>query len=60
MPKSTPDEPADSSWHRFTGSQDQIYVDRALLVRPGDVIQWPAGAPDDDHWTPVPAPAQEA
>lgn len=55
-----PDGPAESGWFRFDGPQTQIYVDRALTVNPGDVIEWPGGAPADGHWTAVPAPTQEA
>ena len=39
--------------YRFTDSQPRVYVDRALLVEPGAVVDWPDGAPDDGQWEPV-------
>ncbi|MFD2421672.1 hypothetical protein [Amycolatopsis pigmentata] len=41
------------SRYRFTDTQPRIYVDRALEVQPGDVVDWPDGAPDDGQWEQV-------
>jgi hypothetical protein len=38
------------SRYRFTDTQARVYVERALLVEPGDVVDWPDGAPDDGQW----------
>jgi len=38
---------------RFTDTQERVYVDRALVVSPGDVVEWPDGAPDDGQWQPA-------
>lgn len=38
---------------RFTDTQARVYVDRALVVEPGDVVDWPDGAPDDGQWQPL-------
>lgn len=39
--------------YRFTGTQELIYVDRALVVAPGDEVDWPESAPADGQWEPV-------
>ncbi len=52
------------SRYRFTDTQARVYVDRALVVEPGDVVDWPDNAPADGQWqpadgqTPPPAPAE--
>ncbi len=42
--------------YRYSG-EERVYVDRALVVSDGDVVDWPE-PPDDGHWTPV-APGEE-
>lgn len=37
---------------RFTGTQEVVYVDRALVVSPGEVVDW-GEPPADGHWEPV-------
>jgi hypothetical protein len=37
----------------FIGPQAVVYVERALEVSPGDVVDWPDGAPDDGNWRSV-------
>ena len=39
--------------YRYLNTQAQVYVDRALVVEPGDVVDWPDGAPNDGQWEPV-------
>ncbi len=39
--------------YRFTNTQACVYADRALVVEPGDVVDWPDGPPADGHWEPV-------
>lgn len=39
--------------YRFRDTQARVYVERALLAEPGDVVDWPDGAPDDGQWEPV-------
>lgn len=34
----------------FIDTQARVYVDRALVVQPGDEVDWPDGAPDDGQW----------
>jgi hypothetical protein len=50
--------------YRFTNTQALVYVDRSLVVEPGDLVDWPDGAPEDGHWEPAPAtgktPAKKA
>lgn len=40
---------------RFTNSQELVYVDRALVVRPGDVVEWDQ-PPADGNWQPADPP----
>lgn len=46
--------------YRFTNTQARVYVDRALVVEPNDVVDWPDGPPDDGQWEPVDGDAQAA
>ena len=39
--------------YRYTSTEERVYVDRALTVNSGDVVDWPDGAPEDGHWEPV-------
>jgi hypothetical protein len=39
--------------YRYIGSVERIYVDRSLVVSPGELVDWPAGAPEDGQWQPV-------
>lgn len=40
---------------RYTSTETRTYVDRALVVSRGDVVDWPDGPPADGHWAPVDA-----
>lgn len=40
---------------RFTNTQECIYVDRALVVAPGDIVEWDQ-PPADGHWEPAEPP----
>lgn len=37
--------------YRYSG-EERVYVDRALVVSDGDVVDW-AEPPADGHWTPA-------
>lgn len=37
----------------FVGPYPVVLMDRALEVAPGDVVDWPAGPPDDVNWRPA-------
>lgn len=39
--------------YRYTSTEERVYADRALVVGPGDVVDWPTVAPADGHWVPV-------
>lgn len=39
--------------YRYTSTEERVYVDRALVVSPGDVVDWPDGPPADGHWQPT-------
>lgn len=39
--------------YRYTSTEERVYADRALVVGPGDVVDWPSGPPADGHWVPV-------
>lgn len=38
--------------YRYTSTEERVYADRALVVSPGDVVDW-AIPPADGHWAPV-------
>jgi len=39
--------------YQYTSTEERVYVDRALVVSPGDVVDWPDGPPADGHWQPT-------
>ena len=41
------------STYQYISTEERVYVDRALVVSPGDVVDWTGGAPDDGHWQPT-------
>ncbi|GAA1030798.1 MULTISPECIES: hypothetical protein [Amycolatopsis] len=44
--------------YRYTSTEERVYADRALVVSPGDVVDWDT-PPADGHWVPAhgePAP----
>lgn len=47
------------SEYRYTSTEERVYPDRALVVGPGDIVDWPAGPPTDGHWEPTEETAAE-
>lgn len=58
-PAPDPEEPPAARWFEFHGPYPVVVMHRALDVAPGDVVEWPDGAPDDVHWRPTEAPSTE-
>jgi hypothetical protein len=38
--------------YRYTSTEERVYADRALVVSPGDVVDWDT-PPADGHWIPA-------
>lgn len=57
VPADPPAKAPASRWFEFVGAYPINVVARSLPVEPGDVVEWPAGAPDLTNWRPAPPPA---
>lgn len=37
----------------YAGDAGRYYIDAGVTANPGDVVDFPEGAPDDGRWSPV-------